>query len=91
MCVVDLLDGLVDVLRCPAKFVQDEGRRLVELHGAGQREDHVFRTNGVSGGEDGFAGQGEGQALAVGAGFPGGCERRLYFGPSLRSDSMRRW
>jgi hypothetical protein len=89
MLVVDLLDGLVDVLGFqPSSFRMKAGdllsftARVSEKITSSGRTDCRRRRLCV--------GQREGQALAVGAGFPGGCERRLDLGRVVAVGLMRR-
>ena len=80
MIVVDLLQEAIDVIFGPAELRQNERGIEVQFHHAAQREDHIFRTQRVTGGEFRIFAQFKGQAAVIAAGLPrsGQCRFQVH-------------
>ena len=72
--VVHLFQLAGDVARVPAQHVQDECRGFVQRHGAGVRENHVFRAQRVAGGESGIGLKFDRQRFCCRVRFPAFCQ-----------------
>ncbi|MNB84287.1 hypothetical protein D3C75_311410 [compost metagenome] len=59
-----------NIARLPAQYVKNKGRGFVQRNGAGIRENNVFRTQRITGGEFRVGFQLDGQGLGCGIGFP---------------------
>ncbi len=68
-----------DVAGVPAQHVKNEGRRFVQRHGAGIRENHIFRTQRVAGGKFCTGLEFDGQGFCCCVGFPAFREDRRDF------------
>ncbi|MNL20038.1 hypothetical protein D3C87_1412690 [compost metagenome] len=73
-------DGRLGVLRREAELADDEGRALVHLDGALQREGNVFRRDFRTAREGCLVTDHEGEDLAVRIGFPGFRDDRIDLG-----------
>ena len=77
--IVHLFQLAGDVARVPAQHVQNKGRGFVQRHGAGVRENHVFRAQRVAGGESGIGLKFDRQRFCCRVRFPAFCQNRGDF------------
>ena len=77
--IVHLFQLAGDVARVPAQHVEDKGRGFVQRHGAGIREDHVFRAQRVAGGECRIGFKLDGQGFCCRVRVPAFCQNRRDF------------